>query len=93
MLYSDIQNMLISKHRKFCRDRNLRGDKVGSLPELSDNPKLLQNTPVIDMDTNGAHFYLWVSLIILSVSDFSSTRLAIPFLQDANLFSSACFCY
>jgi hypothetical protein len=93
MLYSDIQNMLISKHRKFCRDRNLRGDKVGSLPELSDSPKLLQNTPVVDMDTNGAHFYLWVSLIILSVSDFSSTRLAISFLQDANLFSSACFCY
>ena len=55
--YTSIQNRLISEQRKICKARILHGDKVGSLPELCSNPELLQNTPSIDMDTNGAAIY------------------------------------
>ena len=86
MLYNDIQNMLISKQRKICRDRKLRGDKVGSLPKLCDNPELLQNTPAVDMDTNGAHFIFGYLLFysqsptsLAQGSQFLSCRMRIYF--------------
>lgn len=55
--YTSIQNISISKQVKIREARNIRGDKVGSLPELCGDPELLQNAPSVDMDADGAAIY------------------------------------
>jgi hypothetical protein len=49
--------MLIFKQRKFVEIETYVVTRLASLPELYNNLELLQNTPAVDMFTNGVAIY------------------------------------